>query len=166
MPDRSRAGSRPLSVVVAGGGTAGHIEPALALADAIRRLRPNAVVTALGTERGLDKRSFPARGYALELMPPVPLPRKPSKDLAALPWRVVHSVARTRQVLRRVEADVVVGFGGYVALPAYLAARLPGSRMPVVVHEANATAGIANRVGARHAAAWPRRCRAAGSTVP
>jgi len=153
VPDRSRAGSRPLSVVVAGGGTAGHIEPALALADAVRRLRPNAVVTALGTERGLEKTLVPARGYALELVPPVPLPRKPSKDLAALPWRVVHSVARTRQVLRRVEADVVVGFGGYVALPAYLAARLPGSRVPVVVHEANASAGIANKVGARHAAA-------------
>jgi UDP-N-acetylglucosamine--N-acetylmuramyl-(pentapeptide) pyrophosphoryl-undecaprenol N-acetylglucosamine transferase len=153
VPDRSRAGSRPLSVVVAGGGTAGHIEPALALADAVRRLRPDAVVTALGTERGLEKTLVPARGYALELVPPVPLPRKPSKDLAALPWRVVRSVARTQQVLRRVGADVVVGFGGYVALPAYLAARLPGSRVPVVVHEANASAGIANKVGARHAAA-------------
>ena len=153
MPDRPRSGSRPLSVVVAGGGTAGHIEPALALADAVRRLRPNATVTALGTERGLERTLVPARGYALELVPPVPLPRKPSKDLLALPWRVVRSVAKTRQVLRRVEADVVVGFGGYVALPAYLAARLPGMRVPVVVHEANASAGIANKVGARHAAA-------------
>jgi UDP-N-acetylglucosamine--N-acetylmuramyl-(pentapeptide) pyrophosphoryl-undecaprenol N-acetylglucosamine transferase len=153
VPDRPRSGARPLSVVVAGGGTAGHIEPALALADAVRRLRPNATVTALGTERGLEKTLVPARGYALELVPPVPLPRRPSKDLAALPWRLVRSVARTRQVLRRVEADVVVGFGGYVALPAYLAARLPGSRVPVVVHEANASAGISNKVGARHAAA-------------
>nr|WP_218890944.1 undecaprenyldiphospho-muramoylpentapeptide beta-N-acetylglucosaminyltransferase [Actinomycetospora corticicola] len=142
-----------MSVVVAGGGTAGHIEPALALADAVRRLRPDARVTALGTSRGLETTLVPKRGYPLELVPPVPLPRKPSKDLAALPWRVVNSVRRTRKVLRAVEADVVVGFGGYVALPAYLAARLPGSRVPVVVHEANASAGIANKVGARHAAA-------------
>ena len=55
--------------------------------------------------------------------------------------------------LPKLRPAVVVGFGGYVALPAYLAARLPGSRVPVVVHEANASAGIANKVGARHAAA-------------
>ena len=143
----------PLSVVVAGGGTAGHIEPALALADAVKRLRPDARVTALGTARGLETTLVPKRGYALELVPPVPLPRRPSKDLLALPWRVLRSVRRTRQVLKQVEADVVVGFGGYVALPAYLAARVPGTRVPVVVHEANASAGIANKVGARGAAA-------------
>jgi UDP-N-acetylglucosamine--N-acetylmuramyl-(pentapeptide) pyrophosphoryl-undecaprenol N-acetylglucosamine transferase len=138
-----------LSVVIAGGGSAGHIEPALAFADAVRRLRPEARVTALGTERGLDRTLIPARGYPLELIPPVPLPRKPSGDLARLPARVVRAVRETRAVLRRVEADVVVGFGGYVALPAYLAAR---GRVPIVVHEANARAGLANRVGARFAA--------------
>ena len=139
------------SVVVAGGGSAGHVEPALATADAIRRLRPDARITALGTERGLDTRLIPARGYPLELIPPVPLPRKPNADLARLPYRVVRSVHRTRAVLRAVGADVVVGFGGYVALPAYLAAA--SLRLPIVVHEANARAGIANKVGARLARA-------------
>ena len=138
-----------LSVVVAGGGTAGHIEPAMALADAVRRLRPDAVVTALGTEKGLDTRLIPARGYPLELIPPVPLPRKPSGDLLRLPMKVWSAVSAVREVLRRVDADVVVGFGGYVALPAYLAAR---GRTPIVVHEANARAGLANKVGARFAA--------------
>lgn len=138
-----------LSVVVAGGGSAGHIEPALALADAVRRLHPDAVVTALGTERGLDTTLIPARGYRLELIPPVPLPRKPSADLLRLPGRVRGAVARVRDVLRDVSADVVVGFGGYVALPAYLGAR---GRVPIVVHEANARAGLANKVGARFAA--------------
>jgi UDP-N-acetylglucosamine--N-acetylmuramyl-(pentapeptide) pyrophosphoryl-undecaprenol N-acetylglucosamine transferase len=138
-----------LSVVVAGGGTAGHIEPALAFADAVRRLRPDATVTALGTERGLDTRLIPPRGYPLELIPPVPLPRKPSRDLLRLPGRLRSAVSAVRDVLRRVDADVVVGFGGYVALPAYLAAR---GRTPVVVHEANARSGLANKVGARFAA--------------
>ncbi|MDD7921839.1 undecaprenyldiphospho-muramoylpentapeptide beta-N-acetylglucosaminyltransferase [Actinomycetospora callitridis] len=139
------------SVVVAGGGSAGHVEPALATADAVRRLRPDARVTALGTERGLDTRLIPARGYPLELIPPVPLPRKPNLDLAKLPLRVVRSVRRTRAVLREVGADVVVGFGGYVSLPAYLAAA--SMRLPIVVHEANARAGVANKVGARFARA-------------
>jgi UDP-N-acetylglucosamine--N-acetylmuramyl-(pentapeptide) pyrophosphoryl-undecaprenol N-acetylglucosamine transferase len=138
-----------LSVVVAGGGSAGHIEPALAFADAVRRLRPDATVTALGTEKGLDTRLIPARGYPLELIPPVPLPRKPSGDLLRLPGKVFSAVSAVRDVLRKVDADVVVGFGGYVALPAYLAAR---GRTPIVVHEANARAGLANKVGARFAA--------------
>ena len=112
-----------VSVVVAGGGSAGHIEPALALADAVRRHRPDAIITALGTERGLDRTLIPARGYALELIPPVPLPRRPSADLLRLPGRVRTAVRRVREVLFAVDADVVVGFGGYVALPAYLGAR-------------------------------------------
>jgi UDP-N-acetylglucosamine--N-acetylmuramyl-(pentapeptide) pyrophosphoryl-undecaprenol N-acetylglucosamine transferase len=137
-----------VSVVIAGGGTGGHIEPALALADAVRRVAPDAVVTALGTERGLETTVVPARGYPLELIPPVPLPRRPTADLLRLPGRVRAAVRQTRAVLDRVHADVVVGFGGYVALPAYLAAR---GRVPIVVHEANARAGLANRVGARFA---------------
>ncbi|MDQ2709837.1 MAG: undecaprenyldiphospho-muramoylpentapeptide beta-N-acetylglucosaminyltransferase [Actinomycetota bacterium] len=145
----SRAQTRALSVVLAGGGSAGHIEPALAFADAVRRLRPDARITALGTERGLDHTLIPARGYSLELIPPVPLPRKPTPELLRLPLKVRAAARRTREILADVEADVVVGFGGYVALPAYLAAR---GRVPIVVHEANARAGLANRVGARFAA--------------
>lgn len=133
-------------VVVAGGGTAGHIEPALALADAVVRQRPDATVTALGTERGLETRLVPERGYPLELVPPVPMPRTLSVELLRLPLRVRRSVARTREILARLEADVLVGFGGYVALPAYLAAR---GRIPIVVHEANKQPGLANRIGAR-----------------
>ncbi len=138
-----------VSVVVAGGGSAGHIEPAMALADAVTRLAPDARVTALGTRRGLDTALIPPRGYPLELIPPVPLPRRPSADLLRLPGRVRAAIGRVREVLTAVDADVVVGFGGYVALPAYLGAR---GRVPVVVHEANARAGLANRVGARFAA--------------
>jgi UDP-N-acetylglucosamine--N-acetylmuramyl-(pentapeptide) pyrophosphoryl-undecaprenol N-acetylglucosamine transferase len=145
--ERAAAGTGP-TVVVAGGGTAGHIEPALALADAVMRLRPDATVVALGTERGLENKLVPARGYQLELIPPVPMPRKPTTELLRLPLRVRDSVKRTREVLERVNADVVVGFGGYVALPAYLAAR---GRIPIVVHEANKAPGLANKVGARFA---------------
>ncbi|GIZ95651.1 UDP-N-acetylglucosamine--N-acetylmuramyl-(pentapeptide) pyrophosphoryl-undecaprenol N-acetylglucosamine transferase [Tsukamurella sp. TY48] len=139
--------SSSVSVVVAGGGTAGHIEPALAVADAVRAADPGARVTALGTPKGLEGTLVPARGYDLRMIPPVPLPRKPNADLAKLTFRLASTVRRTRAVLRDVGADVVVGFGGYVALPAYLAARSMG--VPIVIHEANASAGIANKVGAR-----------------
>lgn len=153
--ERSDSGNRDggsLSVVLAGGGTAGHVEPAMAVADALTALDPGIRITALGTARGLETRLVPERGYRLELVTPVPLPRKLNADLARLPARIARSVRETRAVLDGVGADVVIGFGGYVALPAYLAA-LGGRRrrVPVVVHEANARAGMANRVGARTA---------------
>jgi UDP-N-acetylglucosamine--N-acetylmuramyl-(pentapeptide) pyrophosphoryl-undecaprenol N-acetylglucosamine transferase len=138
-----------ISVVLAGGGTAGHVEPAMAVADALAALDPAVRITALGTQRGLETRLVPERGYHLELITPVPLPRKPTADLLRLPVRVRRAVKQVRAVLDEVDADVIIGFGGYVALPAYLAARR--RRVPVVIHEANASAGWANRVGARSA---------------
>ncbi len=126
----------------------------MAVADALSALDPQVRITALGTRRGLETRLVPERGYHLELITPVPLPRKLGGDLARLPPRVWRAVRETRAVLDMVGADVVIGFGGYVALPAYLAARaIPGlrRRIPVVIHEANARAGLANRVGARTA---------------
>ncbi len=137
-----------MRVVVAGGGTAGHIEPAMNLADELMRRDSNTVVTALGTSRGLEVTLVPERGYALELIPAVPFPRRLNKDFVTLPWRLYQAIKQTRHILESVNADVVVGFGGYVAIPAYLAAR---GRFPIVIHEANARAGLANRVGARFA---------------
>jgi UDP-N-acetylglucosamine--N-acetylmuramyl-(pentapeptide) pyrophosphoryl-undecaprenol N-acetylglucosamine transferase len=131
---------------VAGGGTAGHVEPALNLADALCAADPDTVVTALGTAEGLETRLVPARGYELDLIPRVPLPRRPSAEVLSLPRRLRAAVRRVREVLSTRHADVVVGFGGFVALPAYLAAR---GHVPIVVHEANAKAGLANKVGRR-----------------
>lgn len=135
------------SVALAGGGTAGHVEPALALADALRAEEPGVRVTLLGTETGMEARLVPARGYELATIPRVPLPRRPTTEMLTVPGRLAGAVRAAADVLQRVRADVVVGFGGYVALPAYLAARR--RHVPLVVHEANPLPGIANRVGAR-----------------
>ncbi len=132
-----------LSVVLAGGGTTGHIAPLLALADCLRRRDPNTRITALGTAEGLEARLVPAAGYDLELMPRVPLPRKPSPEVFRLPGKLKAAIDSAAAVLR--DADVLVGFGGYVSSPAYLAARRLG--VPIVVQEANARPGLANRLG-------------------
>ena len=137
----------PTSVLLAGGGTAGHVSPLLALADALRRRDPEVRVTALGTETGLEARLVPARGYDLRFVPRVPLPRRPDPALLALPGALRGAVAAARRAIDETGAQVVVGFGGYVSAPAYLAARQ--RRIPVVVHEQNARPGIANRLGAR-----------------
>ena len=81
-------------------------------ADALRRLEPTAEITALGTVRGLDTTLIPARGYPLELIPPVPLPRKLNRALLQTPGRLRDSVLEAGAVLDRVRAEVVVGFGG------------------------------------------------------
>ena len=138
-----------MRILLAGGGTAGHTSPMLATADALRRLAPDSEITCVGTPRGLENTVVPAAGYPLELIPPVPLPRRPGKELAAVPVRLRASVKAALRVLDRVRPDVVVGYGGYVSVPVYLAARR--RRLPLVVHEQNAIPGIANKVGARFA---------------
>lgn len=111
------------SVVLAGGGSAGHTSPLIATASELREIAPELELVAIGTERGLETRVIPAAGLRLELVDPVPLPRRPSVDLAKVPIRLGRAVRQARDVLRRHRAAVVVGFGGYVSMPAYLAAR-------------------------------------------
>lgn len=134
-------------VLLAGGGTAGHTSPLLATADALRRRHPDLEVTALGTARGLEITVVPAAGYPLELVPPVPLSRTFNADLLRTPAKVKAARDAALEVIDRIRPDVVVGFGGYVSVPAYLAARK--RRLPLVVHEGNALPGIANKLGAR-----------------
>src|ERR1700722_10388304 len=136
-----------MRVVLAGGGSAGHIEPALALADALREADSSIQVTCLGTARGLETRLVPLRGYDLELLPAVPLPRSVTPQLLTVPGRLAGAGHAAGKILDRLHADVLVGFGGYVATPAYLAAKR--HNVPIVVHEANPFPGIANRLGAR-----------------
>ncbi len=133
--------------LLAGGGTAGHVNPLLAVADRIRRREPDATILVLGTREGLESRLIPARGYRLETIERVPFPRRPDLSALRFPLRFHRAVGRTRKVIRDHGIDVVVGFGGYASAPAYLAAR--AERLPLVLHEANAMPGIANRLGSR-----------------
>src|SRR5665648_1145437 len=135
------------SVLLAGGGSAGHVSPLLALADCLRRRDPDLRVTALGTQQGLEQRLVPARGYDLRTIPKVAFPRRPGVALVRLPVALKAAVDAAGAAIDETVPDVVVGFGGYVSTPAYLAARKRG--IPIVVHEQNARPGLANRVGAR-----------------
>ena len=136
------------SIVLAGGGSAGHTSPLIATADALRRIDPTIEIIALGTERGLETRVVPEAGYRLELIPPVPLPRKPTPALFAVPGKLLSSVNAAHKILGEAKADVLVGFGGYVSTPAYVAAWR--RKTPIVVHEGNAVPGIANKFAARY----------------
>ncbi|EYR62829.1 UDP-diphospho-muramoylpentapeptide beta-N-acetylglucosaminyltransferase [Actinotalea ferrariae CF5-4] len=139
------------SVLLAGGGTAGHVNPLLAVADELRHRDDRTGIVVLGTAEGLEADLVPAHGYELVTVPRVPFPRRPTADWFRFPSRLRDAVDAADAAIETSGARVVVGFGGYVATPAYLAARRRG--VPVVVHEQNARPGLANRLGARWAAA-------------
>jgi UDP-N-acetylglucosamine--N-acetylmuramyl-(pentapeptide) pyrophosphoryl-undecaprenol N-acetylglucosamine transferase len=133
--------------LLAGGGTAGHVNPLLATADRLRERDPGSTVLVLGTAEGLETRLVPERGYELLTVPRLPFPRRPNGDLLRFPGRWRATVKAARAHLRERHVDVVVGFGGYASAPAYQAARR--ERVPIAIHEANARPGLANRLGAR-----------------
>ncbi|GAA3024233.1 UDP-N-acetylglucosamine--N-acetylmuramyl-(pentapeptide) pyrophosphoryl-undecaprenol N-acetylglucosamine transferase [Microbacterium dextranolyticum] len=137
--------------LLAGGGTAGHVNPLLAVADGLRARDPRDTVLVLGTREGLESRLVPDRGYELLIVAKVPFPRRPDAAALRFPSAFLRAIAQVRAYIRERGVDVVVGFGGYASAPAYLAARREG--IPYVVHEANARPGLANVLGARRAAA-------------
>ncbi|MGO4681554.1 undecaprenyldiphospho-muramoylpentapeptide beta-N-acetylglucosaminyltransferase [Microbacterium sp. 2MCAF23] len=137
--------------LLAGGGTAGHVNPLLAVADGLHARDPESSVLVLGTREGLESRLVPQRGYDLLTIDKVPFPRRPNGAALAFPVRFSRAVKQVRSYIREHGVDAVIGFGGYASAPAYVAARR--ERVPFVVHEANARPGMANVLGARTAAA-------------
>lgn len=133
------------SYLLAGGGTAGHVNPLLATADKLKARDPEAVIHILGTVEGLESRLVPQRGYELLTMERLPFPRRPGRSMVDFPSRFAAIVAHVAALIVEYDIDVVVGFGGYVSAPAYLAARR--KHVPIVVHEANSRPGLANRLG-------------------
>lgn len=130
----------------AGGGTAGHVNPLLAVADRLTERDADAEVIVLGTAEGLESRLVPMRGYELLTIPRLPFPRKPNAAALRFPQRFWGAVKRTEQIIREHDVEVVLGVGGYAAAPAYIAAKRTGT--PIVVHEQNAKPGLANRLAA------------------
>ena len=136
-------------IVLAGGGTAGHVNPLLAVAGAIQAIEPDVQVSVIGTAVGLEKDLVPAAGLPLDTIEKVPFPRRPNRYLLQFPGKWRRETAKVREILTVRQADVVVGFGGYASAPVYAAAHRMG--LPIAIHEQNARAGMANKLGARWA---------------
>ena len=134
-----------MKIIFAGGGTAGHVEPALAIARLWREKYPNDSLEFIGTAKGLENQLVPAAKFKLHHIPKVVMPRKVSLSAISAPAAFLKALGAARQIIKG--ADLLIGFGGYVSAPSYLAAKSFG--IPFVIHEANAKPGFANRLGAR-----------------
>lgn len=134
-----------MKFLLAGGGTGGHVNPLLALAESLRQSGHE--VFALGTSQGLETRLVPQRGFELLTVEKITLPRRFSWPTITFIPRLLRATLQVVQLIRQKQISAVVGFGGYASAPAYLAAALV--RLPIVVHEANARSGFANRLGAK-----------------
>jgi UDP-N-acetylglucosamine--N-acetylmuramyl-(pentapeptide) pyrophosphoryl-undecaprenol N-acetylglucosamine transferase len=139
--------SAPLRVLIAAGGTGGHVFPGLALARTLVARDPATTVSFAGTTRGIEGRSVPAAGFEVDMLPILPLSRRLSVETVLSPGAAVAGVGAATRLLKRRRIDVVAGMGGYVTLPVAMAAKLSG--IPVVLHEQNAVPGIANKLAAR-----------------
>lgn len=127
----------------------GHVAPMLATAKALKELVEQAEIICLGTENGLEAEAVPAAGYRLETIAKVAFPRRLNKAALAFPFAFSKTMREVKELVRKEEIAAVVGFGGFVCPPAYLAAR--SQRLPLIIHEANKKPGLANRLGAKYA---------------
>ena len=134
---------RPLKFVISGGGTGGHIFPAIAIADELRRLRPDAEFLFVGAEGRMEMEKVPAAGYRIEGLWISGLQRRLTLDNLSFPVKVLSSLFRSRTILNEFRPDAVVGTGGYAGAPVLYAAARMG--IPTLIQEPNAFAGLANK---------------------
>jgi UDP-N-acetylglucosamine--N-acetylmuramyl-(pentapeptide) pyrophosphoryl-undecaprenol N-acetylglucosamine transferase len=134
-------------IIFAGGGTAGHVEPALAVAAKLHKLKPEYQIQFVGTKNGLENQLVPSAGFKLAHIPKLLLPRKFTPVVFLWPFKFIGAIWQGIKICK--DADLVIGFGGYACPPIYMAAAL--LRKPIMVHEANAIPGWANKLGVKFA---------------
>jgi UDP-N-acetylglucosamine--N-acetylmuramyl-(pentapeptide) pyrophosphoryl-undecaprenol N-acetylglucosamine transferase len=146
------AGRLPVFAVIAGGGTGGHVYPALAIAEElVRRGHPREFIHFVGSTRGMEGRLVPEHGFNITLLPGRGVERRLSRQSVGAVFGLISAVFKAIGLIGRLRPRVVVSVGGYASVPAVIGAVL--NRVPIVVHEQNAVPGAANRLAARFARA-------------
>ena len=142
--------TRKYKIILSGGGTGGHIYPAVATAEALRRMFGDDVeLLFVGAEGKMEMEKVPALGYRIEGLPVAGLQRRLTLSNLALPIKIVRSIRRARRIIREFGADCVVGFGGYASAPVLWAAQRMG--IPTIIQEQNSYAGVTIKILSRRA---------------
>lgn len=136
-----------MRVLLSGGGTGGHIYPALAIADELKRRNPDCEILYVGTERGLEQKIVPQRGYKLENIKAEGLPRKLNLDFFRALGKACQGIGEANKLIKEFKPDLVLGTGGYVCGPVVLSAHM--KKVPTFIHEQNAMPGITNKILSR-----------------
>ena len=137
-------------IILSGGGTGGHIYPAVSVAEALKRkYGSNVEILFVGAEGKMEMEKIPALGYRIEGLPVAGLQRRVTLKNLALPFKVVASVRRAKRVIKEFKADIVVGFGGYASAPVLWAAQRLG--IPTIIQEQNSYAGLTNKLLSKRA---------------
>ena len=145
-PDKPMA-EAPLRVLISGGGTGGHIHPAIAIAEALHTRHPDAVIEFVGARGRMEMERIPAAGYTITGLPITGIDRKFSWRNLRFPFRLLRSLQLSRRIIRRFQPDVAIGVGGFASGPLLWAAARAG--IPTVIQEQNGFPGITNRLLAK-----------------
>jgi UDP-N-acetylglucosamine--N-acetylmuramyl-(pentapeptide) pyrophosphoryl-undecaprenol N-acetylglucosamine transferase len=140
---------KPYRVLIGGGGTGGHVFPAIAIADALKELDPGMEFLFVGAEGRLEMEKVPEAGYAIEGLPVAGFQRRLTVKNVTFFYRLLISMIRSRRIVRHFNPDVAVGVGGYASGPILRAAER--KQVPVLLQEQNSYAGVTNRLLARSA---------------
>lgn len=140
---------KPLKVIISGGGTGGHIFPAIAIANAIKKMNPAADILFIGALGRMEMEKVPKAGYRIEGLPIAGLQRSLSVKNLLLPFKVIDSLMKASSIVREFQPDAVVGVGGYASAPVLFASALMGN--PTLIQEQNSYAGITNKILGRKA---------------
>ena len=138
-----------LRVILSGGGTGGHIYPAIAIADEIRRRYPDAQVLFVGAQDRMEMEKVPQAGYEIEGLWISGLDRSLSLKNFAFPFKLMSSLSKSRKIIKKFKPDVVIGTGGFASGPLLRVAISKG--IPTLVQEQNSLPGITNKILAKHA---------------
>lgn len=137
-------------IILSGGGTGGHIYPAVAVAEALKRKWGDQVeILFVGAEGKMEMEKIPALGYRIEGLPIAGLQRRLDIKNLAVPFKVLRSIRRAKQIIRDFQADIVAGFGGYASAPILWAAQQMG--IPTIIQEQNSYAGVTNKILSKRA---------------
>ena len=137
-------GYRTLKVIISGGGTGGHIFPALSIADKLKELNPETEILFVGADGRMEMEKVPAAGYEIKGLPVSGLQRKLTLSNLALPLKVIRSVRMARKLIREFKPDIAIGVGGYASAPLLWAAGRMG--VPTLIQEQNGYAGLTNKI--------------------
>ena len=133
-----------LKVIISGGGTGGHIFPALSIADKLMELNPETEILFVGAEGRMEMEKVPAAGYRIEGLPIAGLQRKLTLSNLALPFKVLKSISMAKKLIREFKPDIAIGVGGYASAPLLWAAGRLG--IPTLIQEQNGYAGLTNKI--------------------